>query len=71
MNPASIQIVLTVYLEVCETCASALSLFKKKKKNVILFSFQTQSFTGIRFDVLLMLSNGVAKGTVFLQSSFS
>lgn len=61
---------LTVYLEVGETCASALSLFKKKKY-VILFSFQTQSFTGIRFDVLLVLSNGVAKGTVFLQSSFS
>lgn len=32
MNPASIQIVLTVYLEVCETFASTLSLFKNKIK---------------------------------------
>lgn len=30
MNPAAIQVVLTVYLEVHETFASTLSLFKKK-----------------------------------------
>lgn len=64
MNPASIQIVLTVYLEVCETFASTLSLFKNK----ILFPSQTQSFRGIRFYVLLVHSNGVARGTVFLQN---
>lgn len=32
MNPASIQIALTVYLEVRETFASTLSLFKNKIK---------------------------------------
>lgn len=64
MSPASIQIVLTVSLEVRGIFVSTLSLVKNKIK--VLFPSQAESLSGVRFDVLLVPGNGVARAG-FLQ----
>lgn len=72
-------VILCLYYESCLYSDCVYSIFRGMwnickhlifilKENKILFPPQTRSFRGIRFYILLMHSNSVARGPVFLQN---